>query len=459
MGAGASATRDLLVKDAESFEADADKLDGGADDCPTSELSALRAQRQALLLESASAMSLGQFEEAKAKRAEADELKGQEAAKIAERDALSTLVARGTALISQVGASLSIARQELDLDNADAATEGAAKLEELQARHKALLRRKVGAAQYDSTRGLGLPLRAAAPAMSASAAAEQASRAAEPPAVEEDEDEGKAADPAAAAGAAMGASIGGGGGGGGGSPSRRQQRQQRDEAGAAKDVVTLAREGRFTALLEQQRYQALRSPVKQQTMGDAMGAAAPPRKEMLAAVAAERAASVAVAAAIAATSAAADAEAAAAAVMAEAEAARVAEAEAEAVAQAEAEAAAAVAAEEEAAQLEAAAASAAGPRGVDLLWLSWVAGAERAKPGPKPYIGNTTAQQFGYTSVAQRCFAQGGAAAPGGGGLPPPKSPRAQLFATPSEAELGVRGGREQAAAANLKQAWGSGAL
>ena len=456
MGAGASATRDLLVKDAESFEADADKLDGGADDCPTSELSALRAQRQALLLESASAMSLGQFEEAKAKRAEADELKGQEAAKIAERDALSTLVARGTALISQVGASLSIARQELDLDNADAATEGAAKLEELQARHKALLRRKVGAAQYDSTRGLGLPLRAAAPAMSA----EQASRAAEPPAVEEDEDEGKAADPAAAAGAAMGASIGGGGGGGGGgSPSRRQQRQQRDEAGAAKDVVTLAREDRFTALLEQQRYQALRSPVKQQTMGDAMGAAAPPRKEMLAAVAAERAASVAVAAAIAATSAAADAEAAAAAVMAEAEAARVAEAEAEAEAVAQAEAAAAVAAEEEAAQLEAAAASAAGPRGVDLLWLSWVAGAERAKPGPKPYIGNTTAQQFGYTSVAQRCFAQGGAAAPGGGGLPPPKSPRAQLFATPSEAELGVRGGREQAAAANLKQAWGSGAL
>jgi hypothetical protein len=459
MGAGASATREALAKDAESFEADADKLDGGADDCPTSELSALRAQRQALLLESASAMSLGQFEEAKAKRAEADELKGQEAAKIVERDALSTLVARGTALIAQVGASLSSARQEMDLDAADAATEGAAKLEELQARHKALLRRKVGAAQYDSTRGLGLPLRAAAPAMSASAAAEQAARSAEPPAVEEDEDEGKAADPAAAAGALMGASVGGGGGGGGSSPSRRQQRQQRDEAGAAKDVVTLAREGRFTALLEQQRYQALRSPVKQQTMGDAMGAAAPPRKEMLAAVAAERAASVAVAAAIAATSAAADAEAAAAAVMAEAEAARVAEAEAEAVAQAEAEAAAAVAAEEEAAQLEAAAASAAGPRGVDLLWLSWVAGAERAKPGPKPYIGDTTAQQFGYTSVAQRCFAQGGAAAPGGGGLPPPKSPRAQLFATPSEAELGVRGGREQAAAANLRQAWGSGAL
>ena len=448
MGAGASATREALAKDAESFEADADKLDGGADDCPTSELSALRAQRQALLLESASAMSLGQFEEAKAKRAEADELKGQEAAKIVERDALSTLVARGTALIAQVGASLSSARQEMDLDAADAATEGAAKLEELQARHKALLRRKVGAAQYDSTRGLGLPLRAAAPAMSASAAAEQAARSAEPPAVEEDEDEGKAADPAAAAGALMGASVGGGGGGGGSSPSRRQQRQQRDEAGAAKDVVTLAREGRFTALLEQQRYQALRSPVKQQTMGDAMGAAAPPRKEMLAAVAGERAASVA-----------ADAEAAAAAVMAEAEAARVAEAEAEAVAQAEAEAAAAVAAEEEAAQLEAAAASAAGPRGVDLLWLSWVAGAERAKPGPKPYIGDTTAQQFGYTSVAQRCFAQGGAAAPGGGGLPPPKSPRAQLFATPSEAELGVRGGREQAAAANLRQAWGSGAL
>jgi hypothetical protein len=459
MGAGASATREALAKDAESFEADADKLDGGADDCPTSELSALRAQRQALLLESASAMSLGQFEEAKAKRAEADELKGQEAAKIVERDALSTLVARGTALIAQVGASLSSARQEMDLDAADAATEGAAKLEELQARHKALLRRKVGAAQYDSTRGLGLPLRAAAPAMSASAAAEQAARSAEPPAVEEDEDEGKAADPAAAAGALMGASVGGGGGGGGSSPSRRQQRQQRDGAGAAKDVVTLAREGRFTALLEQQRYQALRSPVKQQTMGDAMGAAAPPRKEMLAAVAAERAASVAVAAAIAATSAAADAEAAAAAVMAEAEAARVAEAEAEAVAQAEAQAAAAVAAEEEAAQLEAAAASAAGPRGVDLLWLSWVAGAERAKPGPKPYIGDTTAQQFGYTSVAQRCFAQGGAAAPGGGGLPPPKSPRAQLFATPSEAELGVRGGREQAAAANLRQAWGSGAL